>query len=67
MRLTAWGRGACGRGLHRRSGRPQLRAALEICKKQKLVIAKLDRLARNVRLASGLIESGVELAAADMQ
>jgi DNA invertase Pin-like site-specific DNA recombinase len=31
-----------------------------------LVIAKLDRLARNVHFVSGLIESGVEFVAADM-
>lgn len=48
--------------------RPQLRAAIAMCKKQKasLVIAKLDRLARNVHFVSGLIESGVEFVAADM-
>lgn len=48
--------------------RPQLRAALDMCKKRKaaLVIAKLDRLARNIHFVSGLIESGVEFVAADM-
>jgi len=34
-------------------------------KKATLVIAKLDRLARNVHFVSGLMESGVELIACD--
>jgi DNA invertase Pin-like site-specific DNA recombinase len=48
--------------------RPQLRAALEACRRHKatLLIAKLDRLARNVHFVSGLMESGVEFVAADM-
>ena len=52
----------------RSSNRPQLLAALELCKKNKaiLVIAKLDRLARNVYFISGLMESGVEFVATDM-
>ena len=52
----------------KRSDRPQLAAALAECKKQKakLVIAKLDRLARNVNFVSGLMETGVEFVAADM-
>jgi len=47
--------------------RPALLAALEICRKQKatLVIAKLDRLARNVHFISGLMESGVNFIAVD--
>lgn len=47
--------------------RPQLRAAIESCKKHKaaLLIAKLDRLARNVAFVSGLMESGVDFVAAD--
>ena len=51
----------------KRIKRPQLAAALEVCKKRKatLVIAKLDRLARNVHFISGLMESGVEFIAAD--
>ena len=51
-----------------RSDRPQLAAALAACKrhKAKLVIAKLDRLARNVNFVSGLMETGVEFVAADM-
>ncbi len=57
-----------GKGADALAKRPQLRAALEACKKQKatLIIAKLDRLARNVHFVSGLIESGVEFVAADM-
>lgn len=52
----------------RSKNRPQLAAALSACKKQKatLVIAKLDRLARNVHFISGLMESGVEFVAVDM-
>ena len=48
--------------------RPQLKRAVEACKKHraKLVIAKLDRLARNVHFISGLMESAVEFCAVDM-
>jgi DNA invertase Pin-like site-specific DNA recombinase len=48
--------------------RPQLLAALAHAKRLKagLIIAKLDRLARNVHFISGLMESGVEFLAADM-
>jgi len=48
--------------------RPQLAAALAECRRHraKLVIAKLDRLARNVYFISGLMESGVEFVAVDM-
>ena len=51
-----------------RSDRPQLAAALAACKKHraKLVVAKLDRLSRNVAFISKLMESGVEFVAADM-
>jgi DNA invertase Pin-like site-specific DNA recombinase len=57
-----------GKGSNALAKRPQLRAALDACKKHKatLIIAKLDRLARNVHFVSGLIESGVEFIAADM-
>jgi DNA invertase Pin-like site-specific DNA recombinase len=50
------------------ANRPQLRAALEHAKRLKaaLLIAKLDRLARNVHFISGLMESGVEFVAADL-
>jgi len=52
----------------RHTNRPQLAAALDTCRRRKatLVIAKLDRLARNVHFISGLMESGVEFIAADM-
>ena len=57
-----------GKGSNALAHRPQLRMALDACKKHKatLVIAKLDRLARNVHFISGLLESGVEFVAADM-
>jgi len=47
--------------------RPQLLAALAECRRSKsaLVIAKLDRLARNVAVIANLIESGVEFVACD--
>src|SRR5438477_9672297 len=51
----------------RRNDRPKLHAALAVCKRSKavLVIAKLDRLARNVAFIANLIESGVEFVATD--
>lgn len=57
-----------GKGSNALARRPQLRCALDACKKHKatLVIAKLDRLARNVYFISGLLESGVDFVAADM-
>lgn len=57
-----------GKGSNTLSKRPQLVAALELSKKldATLVIAKLDRLARNVHFISGLLETGVEFVAADM-
>jgi DNA invertase Pin-like site-specific DNA recombinase len=52
----------------KRNDRPELAKALAACKrlKAKLVVAKLDRLARNVHFVSGLMESGVDFVAADM-
>lgn len=52
----------------RRNDRPQLHTALAACQRQRatLVIAKLDRLARNVAFIAGLMESGVEFVAVDM-
>lgn len=49
------------------SERPQLAAALAHAKKVKgkLVIAKLDRLARNVAFVSAIMESGVDFVAVD--
>lgn len=48
--------------------RPQIRRALADAKRKGavLVIAKLDRLARNVAFVSSLLETGVEIEAADM-
>jgi DNA invertase Pin-like site-specific DNA recombinase len=52
----------------RQAKRPQLAAALKACKrhKAKLVVAKLDRLARNTRFLLTLIESGAEVLFADL-
>jgi DNA invertase Pin-like site-specific DNA recombinase len=57
-----------GKGANALSRRPQLLAALAEAKRRKarLVIAKLDRLARNVHFISGLMETGVDFAVADM-
>lgn len=57
-----------GKGSNALDKRPQLRAALTAAKKAKatLIIAKLDRLARNVHFISGLLETGVEFVAVDM-
>jgi DNA invertase Pin-like site-specific DNA recombinase len=51
----------------RRKNRPQLAAALEAARQQKatLVIAKLDRLARNVAFVANLMDSKVEFVAVD--
>jgi DNA invertase Pin-like site-specific DNA recombinase len=47
--------------------RPELEKALAACKKQKakLVIAKLDRLSRNLAFIATLMDSGVEFIAVD--
>lgn len=52
----------------KRSDRPELARALADCKRSKavLVIAKLDRLARNARFLLTLIESGVDVAFCDL-
>jgi DNA invertase Pin-like site-specific DNA recombinase len=57
-----------GKGADALAKRPQLRAALDLCKKRgaRLIIAKLDRLARNVHFVSGLMESKVKFVAVDM-
>lgn len=51
----------------KKKNRPQLNAALTLCKKHKatLIIAKLDRLARNLHFISGLMESRIEFLAVD--
>jgi hypothetical protein len=52
----------------KRNDRPQLAAALAHCRATgaTLVVAKLDRLARNVAFISALMESGAEFVAVDM-
>lgn len=57
-----------GKGSDALSKRPKLKAALDVCRKHgaTLIIAKLDRLARNVHFISGLIETGCDFVAADM-
>jgi DNA invertase Pin-like site-specific DNA recombinase len=51
----------------KRSDRPALAQALEACRryKAKLVIAKLDRLSRNLAFIATLMDSGVEFVAVD--
>lgn len=57
-----------GKGSNALELRPQLRAALQHCRKTRstLLIAKLDRLARDVHFISGLIKEGVDFVCADM-
>lgn len=52
----------------RNNDRPQIAEALAACRKEKatLVIAKLDRLSRNLAFIANLMESGVEFVATDM-
>lgn len=52
----------------RKTNRVKLAEALKLAKKQKavLIIAKLDRLARNVHFITGLMASGVDFLACDM-
>jgi DNA invertase Pin-like site-specific DNA recombinase len=52
----------------KRAKRPQLDAALAACKKHKskLVVAKLDRLSRNVSFLLKLVDSGVEVLFANL-
>ena len=47
----------------RKSDRPRLQEALALCRKEKatLIVAKLDRLSRNVAFTSRLLESDVEI------
>ncbi|MEN3238970.1 recombinase family protein [Methylobacterium ajmalii] len=51
----------------KRADRPKLAEALRLCRLHRatLIIAKLDRLARNVAFVSSLMESGVEFTAVD--
>ncbi|MDN7587273.1 recombinase family protein [Burkholderia seminalis] len=57
-----------GKGSSALTKRPQLAAALALCKKTgaRLLVAKLDRLARNVHFISGLMESKVKFVACDL-
>lgn len=52
----------------KRDDRPQLAAALAVCRlhRAQLVIAKLDRLARNVAFIANLMDGGVDFVACDM-
>lgn len=52
----------------KKSKRPKLDEAITYCRKRKtrLVIAKLDRLARNVHFISGSMETGIDFVAVDM-
>lgn len=51
----------------KKNDRPQIAAALAACRLRQatLIIAKLDRLARNVHFISSLMESGVDFVACD--
>jgi DNA invertase Pin-like site-specific DNA recombinase len=51
----------------KRADRPELAKALEACKRHKarLVIAKLDRLSRNLAFVATLMDAGVEFTAVD--
>jgi DNA invertase Pin-like site-specific DNA recombinase len=51
----------------KRNDRPKLADALALCRLHNatLIIAKLDRLARNVHFVSGLMEAGVDFTACD--
>ena len=57
-----------GKGTDALDRRPILRKAIQYAKKSKavLIIAKLDRLARNVHFVTGLLETGVDFVAADL-
>jgi DNA invertase Pin-like site-specific DNA recombinase len=52
----------------KRNDRPQLARALSLCRIHgaRLLVAKLDRLARNVAFISTLMESGVDFEAVDL-
>lgn len=56
-----------GKGSNALEKRPGLRAAVDLARKKKatLLIAKLDRLARNVHFVSGLMETGVQFQCCD--
>ena len=51
----------------KKNNRPELEDAIRYCRKHKtvLLIAKLDRLSRNLHFITGLMESGIDFVAAD--
>jgi hypothetical protein len=51
----------------KRNDRPEIAAAIAACRARRatLIIAKLDRLARNVAFVSNLMEAGIEFVACD--
>jgi len=55
-------------GTRKGNNRPELAKALHACRRHRatLVIAKLDRLARNVAFISRLMESGIDFVAVDI-
>lgn len=57
-----------GKGKNALQKRPELSRAIALCRQKKatLLIARLDRLARNVHFISGLMESGIEFRAVDL-
>lgn len=57
-----------GKGKNALLKRPELSRAIALCRQKKatLLIARLDRLARNVHFISGLMESGIEFRAVDL-
>jgi DNA invertase Pin-like site-specific DNA recombinase len=61
--LQAWANTVGPSQSGKRNDRPELAAALAACKKHKvkLIIAKLDRLSRNLAFIAKLMDSGVEL------
>ena len=52
----------------RNSRRPELKKAIELCKKKKavLLVAKLDRLSRNLSFLATMMEGGIEFECCDM-
>lgn len=56
-----------GKGSNALAKRPQLQAAINACKREKatLIIARLDRLARNVAFVSALMETKIDFVAVD--
>lgn len=65
--LTEFEEVETGKGANALDKRPKLRAAVALAKKSRatLLIAKLDRLARNVHFVSGLMETGVQFRCCD--